>query len=108
MPIILEPMREMLDEFLDIIPDEMSEGLPPTRNIQQCIDLVLGASLPNLLHYWMSPKEKEILQGQVEELMRKEHLRESMSSYVVPALLAPKKDGSSRCAWIAMQSIRSW
>lgn len=67
-PDLLQPL---LDEFHDLIPEELPDGVPPMREIQHQIDLVPGARLPNLSHYRMSPKQHQILQGQVEDLLKK-------------------------------------
>ena len=74
----------------------MPPGLPPKRGIEHQIDLVTGASLPNRAAYHTNPEETKEIQRQVEELMRKGYVQESLSPCVVPVLLVPKKDGSWR------------
>jgi hypothetical protein len=87
---------DVLQDFEDVFPDEVPPGLPPMRGIEHQIDLVPGASLPNRAAYRTNPEETKEIQRQVEELIKKGYVQESLSPCVVLVLLVPKKDGSWR------------
>ena len=86
----------LLQEFDDVFPEQVPHGLPPIRGIEHQIDFVPGASIPNRPAYRSNPDETKELQRQIEELMEKGHVRESMSPCAVPVILVPKKDGTWR------------
>ncbi|XP_062173559.1 uncharacterized protein LOC133879023 [Alnus glutinosa] len=86
----------LLQEFDDVFPEEMPSGLPPIRGIEHQIDFIPGAVIPNRPAYRSNPEETKELQRQVEDLLSKGYVRESMSPCAVPVLLVPKKDGTWR------------
>jgi len=96
-PVEIRPeVRHIISDFSDIMPAELSDELSPLRDIQHAIDFVPGSSLSNLSHYRMNPTEHAEMRRQVDELLRKGFIRESLSPCVVPALLTLKKNGTWR------------
>ena len=97
MPPSLNPVvTNILQEFADVFPQDVPPGLPPIRGIEHQIDLIPGASLPNRAPYRTNPEETKEIMRQVQELLDEGYIRESLSPYVVPIILVPKKDGTSR------------
>ncbi|XP_044497617.1 uncharacterized protein LOC123219690 [Mangifera indica] len=88
--------QALLQEFEDLFPKSMPDGLPPLRGIKHQIDFIPGAQIPNRPAYRSNPEETKELQRQVDELLSKGLIKESMSPCAVPVLLVPKKDGSWR------------
>ena len=72
----------LLQEFDDVFPDDTRSGLQPLRGIEHQIDFLPGASIPNRLAYRSNPEETKELQRQVDELMEKGYICESISSCV--------------------------
>ena len=95
-PFLPSSIISLLQEYSDVFPEETPIGLPPVRGIEHQIDFVPRATIPNRLAYRSNHEETKELQRQVEELLEKDHIGESMSTCVVPVLLVPKKDGSWR------------
>ena len=82
-------------EFEDVFPEEVP-GLPPRREVEFFIDLVLGAGPVSIAPYCMAPTELVELKKQIEELLEKQFIQPSASSWGAPVLLVKKKDGGSR------------
>ncbi|XP_057443382.1 uncharacterized protein LOC130735376 [Lotus japonicus] len=90
------PWQYDTKDYEDVFPTSVPSGLPPLRGIEHQIDLIPGASLPNRPAYRSNPQETTEIQRQVEELLNKGWVRNSMSPCAVPVILVPKKDGTWR------------
>jgi hypothetical protein len=89
-------VADILQEYADVFPCEVPAGLPPLRGIEHQINLIPGASLLNLAPYRTNPEETKEIQRQVQELLDKWYVHESLSPCAVSVILVPKKDGSWR------------
>ena len=58
-----------MNDYKDIIVDDIPNGLPLVRSISHCMDLISRASLPNKAPYRLTPIENEELNRQVHELL---------------------------------------
>ena len=89
-------VSNVLQDFIDVFLEEVPASLPPVRGIEHQIDLIPGASLPNRPPYHTNPEETKKIQRQVQELLDKGYVCESLSPCAVPVILVPKKDGTWR------------
>ena len=78
-----------------MFPDE-TLGLPPKRDIDFTIELVLGAALVSKEPYRMSTLEMLELKMQLQELLEKKYIRPSVSPWRAPVLFVKKKYGTLR------------
>ena len=58
---VLEEIAELLNEYKEIITDDIPNGLPLVRSISHCMDLILGATLLNKAPYRLTPIQNEEL-----------------------------------------------
>jgi hypothetical protein len=59
-----EEVQKLLEEFADIVVDEIPRSLPPIRSVSHHIDLIPGAGFPNKSTYRLMPQENEEVKRQ--------------------------------------------
>ncbi|GKB80698.1 putative reverse transcriptase domain-containing protein [Tanacetum coccineum] len=82
-------------DFPEVFPEDLP-GLPPIRQVEFQIDLVLGAAPVARAPYRLAPSEMEELPTQLKELSDKRFIRPSSSPWGASVLFVKKKDGSFR------------
>jgi hypothetical protein len=85
----------VMSEFVDVFPNEIS-GLPPEREVEFGIELLLGTTLISKTPYRMAPAKLKELKVQLEKLLAKGSIRLSTSPWDAPVLFVRKKDGTLR------------
>jgi len=88
-------MLQVVCEFPEVFPDEIPD-VPPEREVEFSIDLILGTKPVSMGPYRMSASELAELKKQLEDLLDKKFVRPSVSPWGAPVLLVKKKDGSMR------------
>ncbi|WVZ80900.1 hypothetical protein U9M48_028337 [Paspalum notatum var. saurae] len=78
-------------DYPDVFPDELS-GMPPDRDIEFLIELLLGTAPIAMRQYRMAPIEHEEVKKNIDELLAKGYIHPSFSPWAFPVLLVEKKD----------------
>ncbi|CAI7739564.1 unnamed protein product [Closterium sp. NIES-53] len=89
-------IQKLLEEFEDVLPDDLPDQLPPYRTHQHEIIEEPGSKPTFRAPYRLSPTELADMKKQIEYLLDKGLIRPSTSPYGAPVLFTPKPDGSLR------------
>jgi hypothetical protein len=95
-------IQEIIDQYHEVfmIPD----SLPPSREYDHTINLILGASPVNLRPYRYSPLQHDEIKRQVQEILQFGIISRSVSPFASPVLLVKKKVG----IWRFCVDYRMW
>ncbi|CAI7882166.1 unnamed protein product [Closterium sp. NIES-54] len=89
-------IQKLLEEFEDVLPDDLPDQLPPYRTHQHEIIKEPGSKPTFRAPYRLSPTELADMKKQIEYLLDKGLIRPSTSPYGAPVLFTLKPDGSLR------------
>jgi hypothetical protein len=89
-------IKQVLEEFPNVMPEELLEDLPPRRRVDHAIEMVPRMAPPAKAPYRMSHEELKELKVQFEELLMKGYIKPSKSPYGAPVFFVHKKDGTLR------------
>ena len=83
-------MARLLEEFVDVMPQELPKILPPRHDVDHNIELVLGPKPPLKAPYRMSPMEFAEMRKQLTELLDAGYIQPSKAPYSAPVLFQKK------------------
>ncbi len=89
-------IKQVLEEFPDVMFEELPEVLPPKRRLDHAIEVVPRVAPPAKAPYRMSHEELKELKVQLEELLAKGYIKPNKSPYGALVLFVHKKDGTLR------------
>jgi hypothetical protein len=89
-------IRQVLEEFLDVMLEKLLEDLPLRRQVDHAIEVIPKVAPLAKAPYKMSHEELKKLKVQLEELFAKGYIKPSNSPYGVLILFVHKKDGTLR------------
>ena len=83
-------------KFLNVFPENLL-GLPPDRELEFEIKLLLGSAPVSIPPYRMAPTELKELKTQLQDLVDKGFIRPSVYPWGSPVLFVKKKDEMRLC-----------
>ena len=81
---------------MNLFPEQLPKGIPPSREVKHRIDVEPGSKPPYRPPYRLGPAEQDELEEQIKDLLAQGFIRPSCSPYGAPVLFVPKKDGRWR------------
>ncbi|CAI5468601.1 unnamed protein product [Closterium sp. Yama58-4] len=87
-------VKEVLEQYKDIMPDDLPAGVPPARTHEHEIVEEPGAKPVSRAPYRLSPTELTDMKKQIEYLLDRQLIQPSTSNYGPPVLFTPKPDSS--------------
>jgi hypothetical protein len=92
-PSIPQDLQRIIDKHSKVFED-IPKGIPPTRNHDHEIHLILESVPPNIRPYRYTYTQKSEIERMVEEILEAILIRPSQSSYYAPVVMVFKKDRS--------------
>jgi hypothetical protein len=89
-------ISEVINNFLDILTDNLPTILPPNRDVDHRIEMHLRSTPPIKAPYRLNQKKLEEFERQINNLMEKGYIHPSKSPHGVLVLFVGKKDGKLR------------
>ena len=89
-------VEQIIQDNIDIMPDDLPAELPPERSVDHKIDLMPGSQPVAQAMYRLSFEELAELKKQLMELLEKGYIQPSKSPFGSPILFVKKKGGSLR------------